>query len=382
MKDEFVLLPFAFRPSPFALPSSFILHPSSFIPSLPSPMQNFRNYYDILEVARDATFEDIKRSYRKLARQYHPDLNPGDKVAEEKFKRLGEAYEVLSDAEKRSQYDKYSRFWKKDGGKEGIFSRPKAGTAGRTRDRAPSEEDWGRYSDFNNFVDQLLNRRSERAENQTEGRTDTRSEIRTEVRTESKTAARAAAEEQFRPGTTKTARTVTPRTAPRNAEANLTVPLEKAYLGGRERIRLEDGRSLEVNMPPAMISGQKIRLRGQGVAGGDLFLNITVSPHSFYRVEGADIVCQVPVTPSEAVLGGPIEVPTLDGLVKMMIPPGVRPGQKLRLGGKGYPVNGNRGDQIVEIQIATPRELTPQERDLYEKLRQIEAFDPRADLPV
>ncbi|MBD3882496.1 J domain-containing protein [Phormidium tenue FACHB-886] len=306
-------------------------------------MQNFRNYYAILGVPKEATIEEIKKAYRQLARQYHPDLNPGDKAAEEKFKDVGEAYEVLSDVGKRSQYDQFSQFWKQTG-----FPR----WGGRDRGE---DVDYGQYRDFNSFVDQLLNRRAP--------------------------APTATAEEVYRPKTTKTAYTVS-RPSPRNAEAHLTVPLEKAYTGGRERVRLEDGRSLEVTMPPGMVTGQRIRLRGQGIAGGDLYLTIDVPPHPFFRIDGADIFCQLPVTPPEAVLGGAIEVPTLDGLVKMMIPPGVRSGQKLRLGGKGYPIDGERGDQIVEVQIVTPREITLQERELYEKLRQLEAFNPRENLPV
>lgn len=321
-------------------------------------MQNYRNYYAILGVPRSATIEEIKKAYRKLARQYHPDLNPGDKEAEDKFKDIGEAYEVLSDASRRSQYDEFSNYWNKGGfqGSSSTAPRPQTWTNRSNGSRVPLEEvDFGEFSDFNAFVDQLLNRG---------------------------TGSNKASSDPFRPGTTKTAYTVSPRTAPRNAEARLTVPLDKAYTGGRERIRLEDGRSLEVNMPSGMVTGQKIRLKGQGVAGGDLYLKIEVAPHPFFKLDGADIYCQVPVTPSEAVLGGAIEVPTLDGFVKMMIPPTVRSGQKLRLSGKGYPIDGQRGDQIVEIQVAFPRDLTPQERDLYEKLRQIETFDPRADLPV
>jgi curved DNA-binding protein len=317
-------------------------------------MQNFRNYYAILGVSRDATIDEIKKSFRKLARQYHPDMNPGDKTAEEKFKDLGEAYEVLSDPSKRAQYDNYSSFWKQSGF-QGAANWAKTAWGNRADAKTATEDmDFGQFGDFNSFVDELLNRRTETAPS---------------------------SRDPYRPGTKKTAYTVS-RTSPRNAEANLTVPLERAYTGGRERIRLEDGRSLEVNMPPGMVTGQKIRLRGQGVAGGDLFLNIDVPPHPFFHLDGADIYCQLPITPTEAVLGGPIEVPTLDGLVKMMIPPGVRSGQKLRLGGKGYPIDDERGDQIVEIQIVAPRDLTPQERDLYEKLRQLETFNPRANLPV
>ncbi|MBD2465343.1 J domain-containing protein [Oscillatoria sp. FACHB-1407] len=322
-------------------------------------MQNYRNYYAILGVPRSATVDEIKKAYRKLARQFHPDLNPGDKEAEEKFKDVSEAYEVLSDSSRRSQYDQFSSYWNKggfQGGSAAAAPRPKTWTNRTNGSRVPIDEvDFGEFSDFNAFVDQLLNRGA---------------------------GSSAASSDPYRPGTTKTAYTVSPRTAPKNAEARLSVPLEKAYTGGRERIRLEDGRSLEVNMPSGMVTGQKIRLKGQGVAGGDLYLKIEVASHPFFKLDGADIYCQVPVTPSEAVLGGPIEVPTLDGFVKMMIPAGVRPGQKLRLSGKGYPIDGQQGDQIVEIQIALPRDLTSQERDLYEKLRQIETFDPRANLPV
>jgi curved DNA-binding protein len=309
-------------------------------------MQNFRNYYAILGVPRDATSEEIKLSYRKMARKYHPDLNPGDREAEERFKDLGEAYEVLSDTSKRAQYDQYSRFWKQSGF-QGAPTRGKS-----TRDGF----DFGKYRDFNSFVDQLLNREEK---------------------------ASRAPRDPYRPGNSKDytmPRRSQPAESPRNAEALLTVPLERAFTGGRERVRLGDGRSLEVNMPPGMFTGQKVRLRGQGIAGGDLYLRIEVSPHVFYTVEGADIFCQVPVTLTEAVLGGAIEVPTLDGVVKMVIPPGVQSGKKLRMGGKGYPVEGDRGDQIVEIQIVAPKDISPAERELYEKLRHLETFNPRENL--
>ncbi|MCU0568716.1 MAG: J domain-containing protein [Oculatellaceae cyanobacterium Prado106] len=326
-------------------------------------MQNFRNYYSILGVPRDSTIEEIKKAYRKLARTYHPDLNPGDKSAEEKFKDLGEAYEVLSDSGKRAQYDQYSRFWKQGGFQEATPRTPAWGNRGNRS----GVMDFGKYRDFNSFVDQLLNR------DEPKRREPQRSD-----------SSKPEARDSYQPGTRKKASPAsTASTAsPRNAEAQLTVPLERAFTGGRERIRLEDGRSLEVNMPPGMFTGQKVRLRGQGISGGDLYLQIEVSPHPFFQVDGADIYCQLPVTPTEAVLGGAIEVPTLDGLVKMMIPPGVRSGQRLRMGGKGYLVDGDRGDQIVEIQIVTPKELTPQERELYEKLRHLEAFNPRENLPV
>ena len=334
-------------------------------------MENFRNYYEILGVPRKATNDAIKQAYRKLARQYHPDLNPGDKSAEERFKLLGEAYEVLSDQEKRSQYEQFSQYWKQKG-----FQRPRP-AAKRTETEAETErsgprislEDFGfgEFSDFNKFIDQLLNRRPS-------------------------VARRAAAEEAngyaasatdgygTRSRATQTARAPGGR---RDAEADLNIPLEKAYLGGRERIRLEDGRSLEVNMPGGMVTGQRIRLRGQGVGGGNLYLRIEVEPHPFFQLQGNDIYCRVPITPSEAVLGGPIEVPTLDGPVRLTLPQGAQSGQVLKMTGRGYPIgHERRGDQLVELEIVIPTVLNDREKALYRDLLEVESLNPRTNLPV
>lgn len=334
-------------------------------------MENFRNYYEILGIARDASAEEIKKVYRRLARQYHPDLNPGDKAAEEKFKDLSEAYEVLSDPNKRAQYDQLGRFWKQRGFDRGAApqrDRFKVWNNRPSNNRGLTEEDFSNLGDFNTFLDQILGRRRE---------------AKVATTTVEKTRPPVTAPDPFRPGTIKTSYTVSSSPTRRNIEAQLTLPLEKAYEGGRERIRLEDGRSIEVDMPPGMVSGQRVRLKGQGVGGGDLYLKITVSPHPFFKLEGSDVYCQLPVTPIEAVLGGAVEVPTLDGLVKMTLPPGVVSGQRLRLAAKGFLLdNGRRGDQIVEIQIVVPKNLTPQERELYEQLRQIQSFKPRQNLPV
>jgi curved DNA-binding protein len=336
-------------------------------------MQNFRNYYEILGVAREASSEEIKKVYRRLARQYHPDLNPGDKAAEEKFKDIGEAYEVLSDPGKRSQYDQFSRVWKRGFPKKAAKTPASnfgnwGNRSSNGRSNEPGDDYFRQFPDFETFVEQLLSRRREAKSTATAPE---RSRIPV------------GASDPFRPGTTKTTYTVGPSTSRKNVEAELTLPLEKAYQGGRERIRLEDGRSLEVDMPPGMVTGQRVRLRGQGIGDGDLYLKITVAPHPFFRVEGADVYCQLPVTPDEAVLGGSVEVPTLDGLVKMTVPPGVFSGQRLRLSGKGFPTSNNRrGDQLVEVQIVVPKNPTPQERELYEKLRQVQSFKPRSNLPV
>lgn len=333
-------------------------------------MQNFRNYYQILGVSRDASLDEIKKVYRRLARQYHPDLNPGDKEAEEKFKDIGEAYHILSDIEKRSQYDEYSQFWKQKGfnGRKGSpvtgFKTWGSRVANSRTQTKTKDFDFGEYADFNAFVDQLLGRRRE-------------------VRTVSADTPRVSSSDPYKSPNSKVIHRVPNRENRRDIEARLTLPLEKAYTGGSERIRLEDGRSLEVNMPPGMFTGQRIRLKHLGIQGGDLYLKITVKPHDFFKLERSNIICEVPVTPSEATLGGDIEVPTLDGWVKIKLPAGVVSGQRLRLANKGYlKVNGDRGDQLVEIQIVAPKQVTSQERELYEKLREIETFNPRQDLVV
>ncbi len=332
-------------------------------------MENFRNYYEILGVPREATNDAIKQAYRKLARQYHPDLNPGDKAAEERFKLLGEAYEVLSDQEKRSQYEQFSQYWQQKG-----FQRPRP--AARRTETEPersgpriSLEDFGfgEFSDFNKFVDQLLNRRSPSAR-------------RPAVEEPNGYSAPTPNDYGPRSRSSQTAKAPPGR---RDAEADLTIPLEKAYLGGRERIRLEDGRSLEVNMPGGMVTGQRIRLRGQGVGGGNLYLRIEVEPHPFFQLQGNDIYCRVPITPSEAVLGGPIDVPTLDGSVRLTLPQGAQHGQVLRMTGRGYPIGRDRrGDQLVELDIVIPTVLDDREKALYQDLLEVESLNPRANLPT
>ncbi|MEG4339366.1 MULTISPECIES: J domain-containing protein [unclassified Microcoleus] len=386
-------------------------------------MQNFRNYYLILGVPKDATADEIKKAYRRLARQLHPDVNPGDKSAEDRFKDINEAYDILSDIEKRTQYDQFSKFWKQKGfqGKQGVRL-PNFKTWGNTKTtrKKPTEDvDFSDYSDFNKFLDQVLGRRREvrmATANDTQGvassepwntaskktsyvansRPPRRDFDDREMRRETvdREMRRETVDREMRRETVdretrrdvddrEMRRETVDRETRRDIEARLTLPLERAYSGGTERIRLEDGRAIEVTLPPAMVSGQRIRLRNQGMGGGDLYLKITVSPHPFFRLEMSDICCELPLTPSEAVLGGDIEVPTLDGLVKMKLPPGVTSGKRLRLANKGYPTgNGDRGDQLVEIQVLIPKEISEEERELYEKLRQVESFKPRQDLSV
>ncbi|MEG3928871.1 MULTISPECIES: J domain-containing protein [unclassified Microcoleus] len=395
-------------------------------------MQNFRNYYLILGVPKDATADEIKKAYRRLARQLHPDVNPGDKSAEDRFKDINEAYDILSDIDKRAQYDQFSKFWKQKGfqGKQGVrLPNFKTWGNGKATRKKPTEDvDFSDYSDFNKFLDQVLGRRREvrmATANDTQGvassepwstaskktsyvansrpprrdfddREMRRETVDREMRRETvdREMRRDVDDREMRRETVdremrreavdrEMRRETVDREPRRDIEARLTLPLERAYSGGTERIRLEDGRAIEVTLPAAMVSGQRIRLRNQGMGGGDLYLKITVSPHPFFRLEMSDICCELPLTPSEAVLGGDIEVPTLDGLVKMKLPPGVTSGKRLRLANKGYPTgNGDRGDQLVEIQVLIPKEISDEERELYQKLREVESFKPRQDLSV
>ncbi|BAZ44543.1 chaperone DnaJ domain protein [Chondrocystis sp. NIES-4102] len=295
-------------------------------------MQEVRNYYEILGVNKNAPGNEIKKAYRTLAIKYHPDRNLGNKAAEEKFKDINEAYEVLSDQTRRVEYDQSltrQKFFNKNGNLNNFGRNNRPGIRNDAGDRSRVRVD----------------------------------------------------DQDYRPGTTKRERVVSSRPLRRDIEAKLTLGLDEAYRGGKRKIRLEDGRSLEVDMPVGMIDGQRIRLKGQGLEGGDLYLKITVARHPFFEIQGGNIYCQIPVTPTEAILGSAIEVPTIDGLVKVSVPNGVRSGQRLRLANKGYfDKSGARGDQLVEIQIVTPKEITPEEKELYEKLRELEQFNPRQNI--
>ena len=355
-------------------------------------MQNFRDYYEILGISKEADAGEIKRAYRALARQYHPDLNPGDKAAEEKFKMLGEAYDVLSDIEKRSRYEEYSKYWtqRNSGGK---------GWGKWSRGKSSANTEFSAFEDFDNFVEQLLKKHQENDQasmwqtpfSSESSRTTEAERSQTNgqaAETATRTAERSVQTQTTRQtGQRRSARTEyqkqPPKRSRRDAEADLTVPLEKAYAGGRERIRLEDGRSLEVNMPPGMMTGQRIRLKGQGIDGGNLYLRIEVEPHPYFTLKDGDVYCRLPVTPSEAVLGGTVAIPTLSGMVNMLIPAGVQSGQRLKLTGKGYPISADLfGDQIVEIDVVIPTALDDEEKALYQELKTLERFDPRANLPI
>jgi curved DNA-binding protein len=302
---------------------------------------DFKDYYAILGVSKTATPEEIKRVYRKLARKYHPDLNPGDKDAETKFKELNEANEVLCDPEKRQKYDQFGQHWNHPGYTEAPPSNG-VGTA-----------DFEQYGDFDSFINDLLGRSRRRSS--TGGYDDFGGGFRSQA------------------------------PAP-DTEAAIALTFSEAFHGVQKRLLLDD-ETINVRIPAGAKPGSRIRIKGKGRPSpfspqrGDLYLTIEVLPHPFFRFEGDDLVCDVPIRPDEAVLGAEISVPTPDGSVTMKIPKGVRSGQSLRLRGKGWTLpKGGRGDLFAKLQMVTPKDLSAIEQEYYEKIQANTSFNPRTQL--
>ncbi|MHC1585151.1 MAG: DnaJ C-terminal domain-containing protein [Candidatus Syntropharchaeia archaeon] len=303
-------------------------------------MVKFKDYYQILGVDRSATEDEIKAAYRRLARKYHPDVYTGEdkKKAEEKFKEINEAYEVLSDPEKRRKYDQLGSGWR-----AGMDFEPPPGVHFEYVDLGDlGFEDFGGFSDF---FEMLFGRGARR------------------------TGAKSTARTWARKG--------------EDIETDIDLTLEEAYHGGKRRIRL-NGKEIEVTIPSGVRDGTKIRLSGQGRPGinggppGDLYLKVKILSHPIFQVSGDDLTVEVPVMPWEAVLGAEIEVPTIDGKAKMKIPPGSQSGRKLRLRGKGLPKKGGgRGDQYVKLKVVVPTRVSEREKSLFRELSQMCTENPR-----
>jgi curved DNA-binding protein len=324
---------------------------------------DYKDYYHIMGVARDASQDDIKRAYRKLARKYHPDVSK-EAGAEEKFKELQEANEVLKDPEKRAAYDQLGARWKEgqdfrpppDWGKDfehsGNFTH--AGDAS------------GSGADFSDFFSSLFGARSPFGGAHAGGG-------------RARGGFAANGQDHF---------------------AKIEISLEDAYNGGAHTIELKspelqaDGhvivkpRTLRVNIPAGVVEGQQIRLTGQGSAGveggraGDLYLEVTFKSHPLYHVQGRDLTLTLPIAPWEAALGASVPVPTLGGQVDMRIPASAKAGQKLRLKGRGLPAAGSAiaGDQFIVLKIVLPPSDSPRAKELYEQMKKDLSFDPRAEL--
>lgn len=328
---------------------------------------DFKDYYAILGVNKTASSDEIKKAYRRLARKYHPDMNPGNKEAEARFKEVSEAYEVLSDPEKRQKYDQFGQYWRQVG--EGSPFSGGGGGAGTNVDFEGF--DFSQYANFDEFVNDLLGGLGG-ASARTGGRSTGR---RTSYRTSTGTGYTdfGGFAEQ-------------PSGVSADREASIKLGLSEAFHGVQKRLSLGN-ETIEVRIPPGAKNGSRIRVKGKGSVSaytqqrGDLYLIVELLPHSFFQFEGDNLVCEVPVTPDEAVLGAQIEVPTPDGTVNVNVPPGVRSGQSLRLRGKGWRnPKGDRGDQLVKIQLVTPKDITPTEREYYEKIRASRSFNPRSNL--
>jgi curved DNA-binding protein len=324
----------------------------------------YRDYYKLLGVSRSASKEEIGKAFKKLARKYHPDLNPNDKEAEDKFKEINEAYEVLKDEKKRKLYDQFGSDWEHGQnfqpppGYENVHFGGGGGGFG------------GGGAGFSDFFETIFGGGGGgfRGGFQSGG---------------------------FSQGDFGGGYRQRPRRGA-DSEASYELTLEEAYRGGKKSITLQeqtsgpDGiprmntKTLEVTVPAGIKDGQKIRLAGQGNPGmgggpkGDLYLKIRLMPHHMFKVSESDVILDLPLSPWEAALGTTARIPTLDGAVEMKIPPGIGSGKKLRIKGRGLGAGAKKGDQYVRIMIQVPERLSAEERDLFEQLQKVSDFKPRS----
>jgi DnaJ-class molecular chaperone len=308
----------------------------------------FKDYYETLGVSRGAADDQIRTAYRKLARKHHPDVNPGDKGAEEKFKEVNEAYSVLSDPQKRKQYDALGANWK-----AGADFRPPPNWSRDVRvdfgDLGGAGGAGGR-GDFSEFFESMFGGRR-RAASGGEG-----------------------------PGFASRGR---------DFETEIHVPLEEAHRGTTRTIAVRtpggEQRSIRVNVPAGASDGDLLFVPKEGGAGsgggpsGDLFVTVRIDPHPLFSVlDHGDLELDLPVAPWEAALGARVRAPTLDGPVELTIPPNTQSGQRLRLRGQGMPQRGGgHGDQYVRLRIVNPPSLSTRERELFQQLASESRFDPR-----
>lgn len=304
-----------------------------------------KDYYSILGINKKATEEEIKKAFRKLAVKHHPDKNPGNKEAEEKFKEINEAYEVLSDPEKRKKYDKYGANWNQFNGAQQGQHQYQGGSQGSGqsyRFDSDSDEFYGQAGDFSDIFGEFFNRSG------------------------------AAGGGGSRRGGSR-------RQKGQDYHSEMTIGMEEAYQGTARVVTLNE-QKIRITLKPGAYSGLTIRLAGKGAPGinggpaGDLFITIQVLPHTLYKRDGDDIRQTVPVDLFTAVLGGEKEVNTLAGVLKIKIPAGTQNGKLLRIRGKGMPVYNKpdqTGDLLVEIQVLIPEKLTAGQQELFRQLQSL-----------
>jgi curved DNA-binding protein len=307
----------------------------------------YKDYYKILGVERNASEKDIKTAYRRMARKHHPDVNPGDKSAEDKFKEVSEAYEVLSDKEKRARYDQYGQYWEQVGASRqagGPGGYPPGWESFAFDYGRPGEQgaDFGGESGFSDFFEMLFGGMGR----PTAG-----------ARTRGRSHAHAKG---------------------RNIEADLEISLEDAFAGARKAFTL-NGRKIELTIPKGVKDGQKMRLANQGVDGpagkGDLLIKLSIRKHPVFERKDDDVYVEVPVDYTMAALGGEVQVPTISGRVTMKVPPNTASGKSFRLPGQGMPkMNGSgRGNQYAKVRIQMPETMSEQERQLLEQIRRLKS---------
>ncbi len=309
-----------------------------------------KDYYKILGVPRAADEKELKKAFRKLAQQYHPDKNPGDKEAERKFKEINEAYTVLSDADKRGKYDKFGAQWEqysRAGGRPEDFNWGGTGGGGQSRSLSPEEfEQFFGNSGFSSFFESLF---GDAAGSPGATRTGTRQRSGTGARFDPYSGA----------------------TRQSTQEVAVQVTLEEAFLGSTRQLLSADGTRFDVNIPRGVKSGSKVRMRGAG-GRGDILLNVEVLPHTQYTREEDNLRLRVPVDLYTAVLGGEVRVSSLDKTVVLTIPAGTQGGKLFRLRGLGMPnlkQPDQRGDLLAEVTITTPANLSEEELQLFSQLR-------------
>ena len=352
-----------------------------------------RDYYEVLGVSRGASEDEIKKAYKKMARKYHPDLNPGDKSAEEKFKEVNEAYEVLSDADKKARYDQY--------GHAGVDPNFGAGGFGGGFDGG---FDFGDLGDiFGSFFGGGFGGGRRTNPNAPQRGESIRMSIAISFEEAAFGCEKAVTVERYETCDTchgnGCAHGTSPEVCP-DCHGTGTVQVRRQTpmgvfatsspcpkCGGKGRIihqpckdchgtgTVRKKKTIQASIPAGIDNGQTISIRGQGNAGknggpaGDLLITITVRPHELFRREGTSVLCEAPITFTQAVLGAELEIPTIDGKVKYTLPEGTQSGTTFRLKGKGIPsINGRgRGDQYVTVYIETPKNLNKEQKEALRK---------------
>ena len=355
-------------------------------------MRDFKDYYQILGVSRDADEKEIKAAYRKLARKYHPDVNPGDKAAEEKFKEINEAYQVLSDPEKRAAYDRYGEQWQ-------AYQRMRE-QYGENFQPGGFESPFGGFGDFGEFIENLLRGggfggglRVQRAPRDIEQTLEIslQDAIRGATRTiqvSVEEPCSACGGTGVAPNRRQTCRACGGTGRRRFGMFGLEMHCDECDGTGvvgapcptcRGTGAVMRTRTLTVNIPAGVAEGQRLRLTGEGAAGangqrGDLYLRIKLAPDPRFERKGDDLYTEVDIDYLTAILGGEVQVETPHGTVKMRVPPGTQSGARFRLAGKGLPLGkGSIGDLYARARITVPKHLTARERELLEELRRLRA---------